>query len=105
MGTVTLYKEAGPALRMAEAAAQGKEERLSCSELKCSLSLYYSAVFLPFPHSPSCHTGAGQRQINAVLSYYTNCNETITPVRNAVFSRNTSVTSHRGFSILIQMAL
>lgn len=34
-----------------------------------------------------------------------NCKEIITPSRNAVFSRNTWVNSHRGFRILIQMAL
>lgn len=53
----------------------------------------------------SCHTDAWQRQINAFLSYDANCNEIITPAKTAVFSRNTSVDSHGGFSILIQMAL
>lgn len=42
---------------------------------------------------------------NAFLSCDTNCNEIITPVRNAVFSRNTSVNSHRGCSVLIRLAL
>lgn len=43
MGTMTLYKVSGPALGKAGAVAQGKEERLSCSKLKCSLSWYNSA--------------------------------------------------------------